>query len=148
MSKPVDEFSIRSIETGVRYTLCRACTAEYQHRWYLKNRESVIDRVRITREKVTAENRIRIRQYLYENPCVDCGESDPVVLDFDHLRDKFRDVSYLVACGCHWSTIEREIAKCEVRCANCHAKKTARDLGIYERKHAFLRLGEDAAAHL
>ncbi len=122
--------------------------AGYQHRWYLKNRESVIDRVRITREKVTAENRVRVRQYLDEHPCVDCGESDPVVLDFDHLRDKFRDVSYLVASGCPWATIEREIAKCEVRCANCHARKTARELGIYERKHAFMRLGEDAGAYL
>jgi hypothetical protein len=141
--KPVSEFGIRSLETGTRYTLCRACTADYQHRWYLKNRESVIDRVRISREKVIAENRIRVRQYLTENPCVDCGESDPVVLDFDHLRDKFRDVSYLVGSGCPWATIEREMAKCEVRCANCHARKTARELGIYDRKHGFRRVGED-----
>jgi hypothetical protein len=139
---------MRSIETGVRCTLCRGCIADYQHRWHLKNRRSVIERVRIAREKVTSENRVRVRQYLEEHPCVDCGESDPVVLDFDHLREKFRNVSYLVASGCPWATIEREIAKCQVRCANCHAKKTARELGIYERKHAFLRLGEDAGVYL
>jgi hypothetical protein len=33
-----------------------------------------------------------------------------------------------------WKTVELEIAKCEVRCANCHARKTARELGNYKTK--------------
>jgi len=97
----------------------------------------VIARVRIQSDRVAAENRVQVRQYFLTHPCVDCGESDPVVLDFDHRSDKFRHVSYLVASGCAWTTIVREIAKCDVRCANCHARKTARELGIYDRKHAF-----------
>ena len=148
MAKPHDKFGVRSHETGARYTLCRPCMAEYQHLWYLKNRDSLIARARIQRDRVAEENRVRVRQYLLTHPCIDCGEPDPVVLDFDHRCDKFRDVSYLVASGCAWTTIEREIAKCDVRCANCHARKTARDLGIYDRKHAFLRLGEDVTPYL
>jgi 5-methylcytosine-specific restriction endonuclease McrA len=121
--------------------------AEYQHLWYLKNRESVLTRVRIQQDRVAAENRDRVSQYLFEHPCIDCGEADPVVLDFDHLRDKRWEVSFMVANGFAWPTIELEIAKCQVLCANCHARKTARELGIYDRKHAFLRLGEERAPY-
>jgi hypothetical protein len=122
--------------------------ADYQHVWYVKNRESVLARVRIQQDRAAAENRVRVGQYLLDHPCVDCGEVDPIVLDFDHLRDKRWDVSFMVAKGFAWSTIELEIAKCQVRCANCHARKTAREVGIYERKHAFLRLSEESALYI
>jgi hypothetical protein len=66
-----------------------------------------------------------IRAYLLEHPCVDCGESDVTVLDFDHVRDSKRmDVSALVAGGYSWHAIADEIAKCDVRCANCHRRAT------------------------
>jgi 5-methylcytosine-specific restriction endonuclease McrA len=69
-----------------------------------------------------------------EHACVDCGETDAVVLDFDHLRDKVNDVSSLVALRRPWEEVLEEIEKCEVRCANCHARKTARELGSYRTK--------------
>ncbi len=65
-----------------------------------------------------------------------------MVLEFDHIRDKRADVSQMISGGLAWATIELEIAKCEVRCVNCHLRKTARELGTYDRKHAFRRVGE------
>jgi hypothetical protein len=58
---------------------------------------------------------------------VDCGEADPVVLDFDHIEDKIDNVSSIMSYGLE--TIKEEIAKCEVRCANCHRRKTAKQFG-------------------
>ena len=65
------------------------------------------------------------------HPCVDCGEGDPVVLEFDHKsgEDKTRAVCLLVARNWSWERIYTEIQKCEVQCANCHRRKTANQFG-------------------
>ena len=73
----------------------------------------------------------RIDQYLYAHPCVDCGEENIALLDFDHLRDKTADISTMVRDAFSWEQIAQEIAKCAVRCANCHARVTASRIGAY-----------------
>lgn len=65
--------------------------------------------------------------YLSSHPCVDCGETDPVVLDYDHVRGiKIMDVSMMVGRGYRIWRIEDEIAKCDIRCANDHRRVTAK----------------------
>jgi hypothetical protein len=63
--------------------------------------------------------------FLREHPCVDCGERDIRVLQFDHVdpRTKSADVSKLLR-NSTWSRVIREIEKCVVRCGNCHRRKT------------------------
>jgi hypothetical protein len=59
-----------------------------------------------------------------ERPCVDCGESDPLVLEFDHLGHK----NFGIAAGLanrNWQAVLDEIAACDVVCANCHRRRTA-----------------------
>jgi hypothetical protein len=62
---------------------------------------------------------------LKANPCVDCGETDPIILEFDHItNDKHFNISDATRHGYGMKKLIAEIAKCEVRCANCHRKKT------------------------
>jgi hypothetical protein len=62
---------------------------------------------------------------------VDCGESDPVVLEFDHLDGEVKagNICTMVNRPCLWEAIVAEIEKCEVRCSNCHRRRTARQMG-------------------
>lgn len=58
--------------------------------------------------------------------CVDCGyAAHAVALQFDHLGDKRMNVSDMIRSDYSWESIKEEIAKCQVRCANCHSVITA-----------------------
>jgi hypothetical protein len=65
-------------------------------------------------------------EYLLSHPCVDCGEDDLRVLDFDHRPGSWKthNVMFLVSSGYSLARIRTEIEKCEVRCRNCHARVT------------------------
>lgn len=60
-----------------------------------------------------------------------CGESDPIVLDFHHRHGKDRAVSRMIADGLAISTIQSEIDKCDVLCSNCHRRVTAKERGWF-----------------
>jgi len=78
-------------------------------------------------------NRDFLLEYLLIHPCVDCGEDDPIVLDFDHVKGKkFKNVGRLCINGFSTDSIKKEIDKCDVRCANCHRRKTAKEFGWYK----------------
>jgi hypothetical protein len=88
------------------------------------------DRRRAHNEYIAAK-RMKVFMYLLEHPCVDCGEPDPLVLDFDH-RDpskKHRGVAQMMSGTTSWAKIQEEIQKCDVRCANCHRRRTAEQYG-------------------
>lgn len=70
--------------------------------------------------------------YLKEHPCVDCPEKDPIVLEFDHVGEKFKAISEMLSNNYSIKRIAKEIEQCEVRCANCHRRKTVEQLGHYK----------------
>ena len=72
------------------------------------------------------ENRLMVYNYLSQHPCVDCGETNPLVLEFDHTGStkKEYNISDLIKQK-DQKKIMKEINKCEVRCRNCHIIKTA-----------------------
>jgi hypothetical protein len=74
-----------------------------------------------------------IWNYLSKHVCIDCGESDPLVLEFDHIGNKIMPVSE-IAHNNSLVQVKNEILKCEVRCANCHRRKTAVQFGWFKTK--------------
>ena len=78
-----------------------------------------------------SSSREYVLDYLKSHPCIDCGEKDPVVLDFDHVRGvKVSEVSRLCRAG-KMNSMKREIEKCDVRCRNCHIRRHAKERGFY-----------------
>jgi 5-methylcytosine-specific restriction endonuclease McrA len=56
--------------------------------------------------------------------CTDCGETQASLLEFDHVGPKRDSVVQLAFTEYSIRAIEEEIARCEVRCANCHRRRT------------------------
>lgn len=109
--------------------------AEYNRRYHAKNRAAQYQRVRRNKIKTVAENQGLVCVYLACHPCVDCGEGDIVVLEFDHVRgEKRRAISEMILRGYSMATIQKEIDKCDVRCANCHRRATATRTGYRRHK--------------
>ena len=68
-------------------------------------------------------------------PVLNCGERDPMVLEFHHRTDKDMAVGYMVAAGFSVK-IQEEIDKCDVLCANCHRRVTVKEKGMVQRKES------------
>jgi len=124
--KPASEFAFRSIATGQLQSHCRACHAAYRRQHYLDNKETYIENERVRVGRHRERNRRLLVSYLLEHPCIDCGERDPVVLDLDHREPSLKRLEVTgLAARKPWPVVLAEIAKCDVRCASCHRKRTA-----------------------
>ena len=79
-------------------------------------------------ERRRQANLYLVHAYLSVHPCVDCGETDTRVLEFDHVSgEKRKAISALVQYS--RKAVLAEILKCEVVCANCHKRRTWKQLG-------------------
>lgn len=105
----------------------------YGRAYYYANAAIFKSRAKAHTNRVRAEVKIAVVDYLQTHPCIDCGESDPVVLEFDHRNgsNKLFAIGAVLNKGFAIKTIMNEIEKCDVRCANCHRRRTAQSLGWY-----------------
>ena len=126
------DFNWKYRERGVRQSRCKYCMSQKSKRHYKANKQSYIRRNLIRNPLIREENQKKIAVYLANHPCIDCGRTDIRVLEFDHVHgSKSGNISKMVQVGYSWSTIEAEIAKCEVRCVNCHRIKTSERGGFW-----------------
>jgi len=100
---------------------CRSCFAAYfRDRGDTHRRQSYA--AKKARQRAL---RAQILEHLRHNPCVDCGEADPLILEFDHVGEKTASISVLLSQTASRRAVEAEIARCEVVCTNCHRRRTA-----------------------
>lgn len=106
---------------------CRECFRLYfRSRGDLHRRQSGDAK---KRRRVKA--RAFLRDYRQAHPCVDCGETDIELLEFDHVGTKTRAVADLSKEAASVEALRREIEQCEVVCANCHRRRTAFQIGSW-----------------
>ena len=114
-----------------RQWICLECQRTYSRAWYANNRARQAATARRNDDKRVRRATAFVQAFLSTHPCNDCGQPNSIVLEFDHLRAKKEEISAMVRRGAPISSIALEMEKCEVRCANCHRRKTARDRGWY-----------------
>jgi hypothetical protein len=91
--------------------------------------QEVLQRKRTTSNKKRLSNRDYVRRVKMFLGCSICGyKKHPDALHFDHLNptEKVREISKF-----HTSSrgaLKKEMKKCRVLCANCHAEHTAKQL--------------------
>jgi hypothetical protein len=132
--KLISEFNFKNKILGLRHSNCKDCTRLFVKNHYNKNKQYYLDKTQKRNNTLMVEIQNYIKSYLQDNHCVDCGESDIVVLEFDHNRgqfDKIMAVSSLIRTRYPFVKIKEEIKTCEVRCANCHRRKTAKEFSWF-----------------
>ena len=76
---------------------------------------------KVIRKTGVFRNRIYVDNFLKNKACVDCGNSDKRVLEFDHVRGiKEGHISHAVKNAWSIERLQKEMDKCEIRCCNCH----------------------------
>ena len=123
--KPLESFPYRNVARGWRRSTCKLCQQAYWREYYHRS-PALIARQRQRTRDYRIRNRAYIDEYLRSQSCVDCGIDDIIVLEFDHVIGKKRaSISALIRNALPFATIDAEIAKCVVRCTNCHRRRTA-----------------------
>jgi hypothetical protein len=118
----ISNFNIKgkNADGSIKYqTYCKKCNKERSKQYYAENREK-------HKKETRKRTNIRIKQvqdnlisYFLSHPCIDCGEADIRVLEFDHLKNKEANISEVIR-DWSWKRILNEIDKCEIVCSNCH----------------------------
>ena len=120
---PITAFAMRS-GRGSPQAWCRPCKRAYDRDWYRQNKDRHAEVNREARSRFKARARHLVTQ-AKSVPCADCGNSyPPHVMDFDHVRGRKVLNVGLMSHRVSLDTLQSEIDKCEVVCANCHRERT------------------------
>jgi len=103
-TKPLEDFP--SHRTRGRLGKCKDCYRPIATRNKKRNKKLLLEFIMV---------------YKKSHPCIDCGNDDWRVLEFDHVRGiKSFTISNINKNGKSLESLKTEISKCDMRCANCH----------------------------
>lgn len=126
-NKTLEEFYPHKDGLYGRSPYCAECSRIKARKYYKKNnnkRREQIYNARVKR-KLEVFNEL-LNKYLIG--CIDCGETNFFVLDWDHKDTENKLLPLSKMWNFSKEKIMQEVDKCELRCANCHRKKTAEQL--------------------
>jgi ArsR family metal-binding transcriptional regulator len=113
-----------------KHSSCNDCRKKYQTEYYERTREAQAEYKKTHQEETRETARHYVYTYLQSHPCVHCGEADPYVLTFHHVRGRKKmNLSQMVNQGYSLEALQEEMDKCVVLCANCHMKEEKRKRG-------------------
>ena len=109
----------------------RACSSRH----YRANKDVYKARARANSKRTRAAVKEFLLAYLQSHPCVDCGEREAIVLEFDHRSgsNKLFQIGDANSKNYSLRSVRSEVEKCDVRCANCHRRATYRRRGLKHR---------------
>lgn len=131
--KPNKAFGFKNKEKKTLQAYCRSCNKGYQAKHYIENKENYAAKAKEYKIQYKKKVYSWIKNFVLENPCVDCRIDDFRVIHFDHrdpLEKEF-EISAGITANINLEELKEEIKKCDVRCANCHMLRTAKQFNWY-----------------
>ena len=128
----LDKFGWNNKLRNKKHSWCKECHKIYSKKHYQDNICRYYP-MKVARKK---QRRIEVRLFLFNyfktHPCIECNETNPILLDFDHVdpKTKIHTISHWTKYGT-LSKIKLEIPKCVVRCVRCHRLRTAKQYNWY-----------------
>lgn len=91
---------------------------EKRREYYLKNKDNIIKYQLKRYEELSSI----FNDWKKTLVCSKCGEKETICLDFHHINMNEKEKNVITFLGTGFNSVNRELKKCIVVCANCHRK--------------------------
>jgi hypothetical protein len=121
-TKSIEKFSRNKSRSDGYSSSCKKCHSVLRREHYLKNKDKIRKQVKIQKKAY-----VKWLRSLKDGPCVDCNIKYPYyVMQFDHRdpKEKEFNIGSMLSLNYNKERVLREVDKCDLVCANCHAERT------------------------
>ena len=117
---------------------CKECSRIYIRNHYENHIEYYLEKARKRNRMVKDRAYAYLGPYLLSHSCVDCGERDILVLEFDYRDRRMKEgaIGHIIQGGATLEKVIKEVEKCDIRCSNCHRRKTENENNSWKLKYA------------